>query len=74
MIDMIGNMNDLMSLYQQIRNNPSKMFNLPQGVNPNDPNSIIQYLMNNGKVSQQQMNNAMMQMQKNPIIRQIFRR
>ena len=71
---MIGNMNDLMSLYQQIRNNPSKMFNLPQGVNPNDPNSIIQYLMNNGKVSQQQMNNAMMQMQKNPIIRQIFRR
>ena len=28
----------------------------------NNPNSIIQYLMNNGKLSQQQYNNAVQQM------------
>ena len=72
MIDMMGNVNDLMNMYQQMRSNPGKFFGLPQGVNANDPNTIIQYLMNNGKISQQQMNNAMMQMQRNPTIKQIF--
>lgn len=69
---MIGNESDLRNIYQQMRSNPAKFFNLPQNVNPNDPNTIIQYLMNNGKISQQQMNNAMMQMQKNPLVRKIF--
>ena len=49
-------------------NNPmiNKLFNamkakgitFPQNVNTNDPNSIIQYLMQNGKISQEQYNNA----------------
>ena len=32
--------------------------NIPQNVNMNDPNAIIQYLMSNGKISQEQYNTA----------------
>lgn len=32
--------------------------NIPQNVNMNDPNAIIQYLMQNGKISQEQYNTA----------------
>lgn len=36
----------------------AKGITFPQNVNTNDPNSIIQYLMSNGKISQEQYNNA----------------
>ena len=36
----------------------AKGITFPQNVNTNDPNSIIQYLMQNGKISQEQYNNA----------------
>lgn len=36
----------------------AKGINFPQNVNTNDPNSIIQYLMSNGKISQEQYNTA----------------
>ncbi len=36
----------------------AKGITFPQNVNTNDPNVIIQYLMNNGKISQDQYNAA----------------
>ncbi|MBO7732818.1 MAG: hypothetical protein J6S67_09705 [Methanobrevibacter sp.] len=49
-------------MLNQIKQNPmamlSRRFNIPQNMNVNDPNEIIQYLLNTGQVSQQQYNNA----------------
>ena len=74
-IDMIGDMNDLANMYQQMCNNPiqflSRRFNLPQNVN--DPNEILQHLLNTGQVSQSQVNRVM-NMRNNPIIQQMFRK
>lgn len=39
----------------------AKGINFPQNVNTQDPNSVIQYLMNNGKISQDQYNRAYQQ-------------
>lgn len=39
----------------------AKGINFPQNVNTQDPNSIIQYLMNSGKISQDQYNRAYQQ-------------
>lgn len=62
-LDMVGNMKDIMNMYQRFRQNPMQMlnqrFNIPQSVNMSDPNSIIQHLLNTGQVSQDQVNNAM---------------
>lgn len=70
-------MNNLLSMYQQFRMNPMQMlsqrFNIPQGVNTNDPNSIIQHLLNSGQISQSQLNN-MMNMRSNPMIQQLMNR
>ena len=57
----LNNIGNLFSMYQNFRQNPVQFLggmNLPQGIS-NDPNQIIQHLMNNGKVSQQQYNQAM---------------
>lgn len=75
MIDMAGNINDIMNMYQQMKmsKNPvdffAKRFNIPQ--NMNDPNAIIQHLLDSGQVSQAQVNNAM-QMRNNPMIQKMF--
>ena len=77
MLDMVGNVNDFMNLVQQLKQNPmqivSQRFNVPQNVNPNDPNNIIQYLLNTGQVTQDQVNRAM-SLQNNPMLRQFMRR
>lgn len=66
-------MNNLLSMYQQFRANPMQMlakkYNLPN--NLNDPNEIIQYLLNSGQITQQQVNQAM-QMRNNPAIQQLM--
>lgn len=56
-------MNNPMNIFQminQIKSNPaavlSQRFNVPQ--NLNNPNDIIQHLMNTGQISQQQYNAA----------------
>ena len=71
------NMNQLMNMYQQLRSNPMQMlarrYNLPQGMNMNNPNDIIQHLLNTGQISQQQVNNVM-GMQNNPMIQQLMQR
>lgn len=60
---MVGNMQDIMNFYQKFRQNPMQLlnqrFNIPQNVNMNNPNDIIQHLLNTGQVSQDQVNNAM---------------
>lgn len=59
---MMNNAPDLITMVQQIRQDPvgmlSKRFNLPANL-PKDPQEIIQYLLNSGQVSQAQVNNAM---------------
>lgn len=70
-------MNDILSLYQQFRQNPlqmlSRRFNIPNNVDLNDPNSILQHLINTNQVSQQQINQAM-SMRNNPMIQQLMRK
>lgn len=71
----MNNMNQLMNMYQQLRTNPMQLlarrFNLPQGMNMNNPNDIIQHLLNTGQISQQQLN-SLMGMQNNPMIQQLM--
>ena len=68
-------MNNIIQMYNQLRQNPmsilTKRFNIPDSVNMNDPNAIIQHLINTNQVSQIQVNNCM-QMKNNPIIQQLF--
>jgi hypothetical protein len=64
-------------MYQQLRTNPMQMlarrFNLPQGMNMNNPNDIIQHLLNTGQISQQQLN-SVVGMRDNPMIQQLMQR
>lgn len=66
-------MNNLMQMYQSFKQNPMAMlnqrFNIPEGLN--EPNDIIQHLLNTNQVSQTQVNNAM-NMRNNPMIQKIF--
>lgn len=63
----------LIQLYQQLRQNPvrllSQKYNIP--ANMNDPQQIIQHLLNSGQVSQAQIN-QLMQLRNNPQIQQLF--
>lgn len=74
-LDMVGNLKDITDMYQRFRQNPIQMlnqrFNIPQNVNLNDPNAILQHLMNSGQVSQNQINQVM-QMKNNPMIQQLM--
>ena len=53
--------NNMLNMINQFKQNPmsvlSKRFNIPQ--NLNDPNEIVQHLLNSGQVSQQQVDAAM---------------
>lgn len=64
---------NFLDMYSQFMRNPiamlSQRFNLPQNIN--DPNEILQHLVNSGQVNQQQINNAM-QMRNNPMIQQLL--
>ncbi len=66
-----------MNMYQQLRTNPMQLlarrFNLPQGMNMNNPNDIIQHLLNTGQISQQQLN-SVVGMRNNPMIQQLMQR
>lgn len=62
-----------LELIGQLKSNPSMLlssrFNIPQGMN--NPNDIIQHLLNTNQVSQDAVNRAM-QMQNNPMIQQFL--
>lgn len=72
---MTNNVNDIMNLYQRLRSNPmeilSSRFNIPSNINFNNPNDIVQHLLNTGQISQSQVNQAM-QMKNNPMLQQLF--
>ena len=73
-IDMAGNINDLMNLYQQMQQAPSKAqffqekFNVQLPTNMNNSFDVIQHFLNSGRFTQQQVNAAM----NNPIIKRMF--
>lgn len=64
---------NIIEMVNQIKTNPvlvlSQRFNVPQGLN--DPNQIIQHLINTGQVSQAQVNRAM-SMRDNPMFKGLF--
>lgn len=70
----MGNLMQLAQLYMQFKQNPMGMltqrFNIPQ--NMNNPQEIVQHLLNTNQVSQAQVNQAM-QMRNNPNITSLFR-
>lgn len=71
------NIKNLFSMYSQLLQNPNQILqqmNIPQEY-ANNPQGAIQYLMNNGRISQEQYNNAnnqLKQLQNNPLFRQYF--
>jgi hypothetical protein len=69
-------MNNIMNMYQQFRQNPANMlrqrFNIPQNVDMNNPNSIIEHLLNTNQISQAQVN-GVMGMRNNPMIQQMLK-
>lgn len=66
-------MNNFMNIYNQFMGNPMQMlsqrFKVPG--NMNNPNDIIQHLLNSGQISQSQLN-AVMGMRNNPEIQRIL--
>ena len=70
----MGNLMQMAQLYMQFKQNPmgmlSQRFNIPQ--NMNNPQEIVQHLLNTNQVSQAQVNQAM-QMRNNPNITSMFR-
>jgi hypothetical protein len=46
-------------------------YSIPQGVDTNNPNAILQHLLNTGQVSQQQVN-TLQGMRNNPAIQQMI--
>ena len=66
-------MNNILSMISQFRQNPMQMlmqkYKIPQ--NMNNPQEIIQHLLNSGQVTQDQVNKAM-QMRNNPMFKNMF--
>ena len=64
---------NIIEMVNQIKTNPvsvlSQRFNVPQDLN--EPNQIIQHLINTGQVSQEQVNRAM-SMRNNPMFKGLF--
>lgn len=61
--------NQMLSMLQQFKSNPMQMLAqrrmiLPQNVPMNDPQAILNHLLNTGQISQQQINNAYQMAQK----------
>jgi len=67
----------LLNAYSQITQNPTKVLesmDIPEEYRKS-PNDVIQYLMNNGKITQQQYNIAneqARQLQNNPLFMRFF--
>lgn len=76
---MFGNFNGMIQMCQQMMNsgNPAQFISqrfgvdIPQGMN--NPNDIIKHFVNNGRFSQQQVN-QIMNMRNNPMLQQFFGR
>jgi len=70
----VYNIQSILQMYSQFRQNPmallGRRFNIPQGIQ--SPQDVVQYLLNSGQVSQDQVNQAM-RMKNDPQIRNMFR-
>jgi hypothetical protein len=66
--------NNLLTMFNQFKQNPmamlSQKFNIPQSMN--NPNDILQHLLNTGQVSQAQVNQVM-QMKNDPQIQNLLK-
>lgn len=56
-------MNNPLQMLQQLKTNPmqflmQRRFNLPQGMAMNDPQAILNHLVQSGQISQQQIDQA----------------
>ena len=73
MMQQMPNRDQIMQAVNQLKQNPSAIlggrFNIPQ--NLNDPNQIIQHLLNTGQVKQDQVN-KLMGLRNAPIFRNLF--
>ena len=73
------NVKGLLDAYSQLMQNPNQILqkmNIPNEY-ANNPQGAIQYLMNNGRITQEQYNNAnnqLKQLQNNPLFKQFFNR
>lgn len=61
--------NQIMGMLGQLKANPlqflmQRRMNLPQNINANDPQAILNHLVRSGQVSQDQINNAYRMMQR----------
>ena len=59
----MNNMFQMMQMVSQFKQNPQQFLaqrniSLPQGINMNDPQAIINHLVSTGRFSQQQINQA----------------
>lgn len=74
MVSNFGILGNIVQMYSQFKGNPmamlSQRFNIPQ--NMNNPQEIIQHLLNSGQISQAQVNQAM-QMKNDPSLRNLMR-
>lgn len=70
----MANLMQLAQMYSQFMQNPmgmlSRRYNIPQNVQ--NPQDIIQHLLNSGQISQAQVNQAM-QMKNDPQVRNLFK-
>lgn len=66
LMNMMGGGNP-MQMLAQLKANPiallSQRFNIPNGINTNDPQAILQQLVSSGQISQSQFNQAYQQAQ-----------
>lgn len=74
LIDMLDNLQNVLDMKQKLMQDPvgflaQRKYKIPEGMN--NPNEIIQYLLNTGQISQNQVN-RMMSMRNNPIIQKLF--
>ncbi len=68
-------MNNMMQMVAQIKQNPEMLLgrrfkNLPQNMNKSE--DIIQYLLDSGQLSQNQLNTVAMQAHNNPMLQQMY--
>lgn len=79
MSDPWGSFQNFMNGFRQMAANPAQYVMSNYGISQdiaNDPNAIIQKMMQEGKISQQQYNSARQaasQIQNNPMFRQFFK-
>lgn len=70
-------MNNIFSLFNALTTNPvqalfERGLNVPQNI-ANNPEQIVQHLLNSGQITQDQVNQAM-QMKNNPMFNNLFRK